>query len=106
MKFSAKIDRFVKDSPIKAIASVTLDGMFVVKNLRVVDGANGCFVAMPQESYTDKQGKIQYRDTFFPMNKNARTALESAVLSAYDVEMYANPPDWATQQSGMQGMSL
>lgn len=51
MKFSAKIERFVKDSPIKAIASVTLDGMFVVKNLRVVDGAKGCFVAMPQETY-------------------------------------------------------
>ena len=84
MKFSAKIDRFVKDSPIKAIASVTLDGMFVVKNLRVVDGAKGCFVAMPQETYQDKQGKTCYRDTFFPMTPNARQALEAAVLSAYD----------------------
>ena len=93
MKFSAKIDRFVKDSPIKAIASVTLDGMFVVKNLRVVDGAKGCFVAMPQE-------------TFFPMTPNARQALEAAVLSAYDVQMYENPPDWAMEPEGILPMSL
>ena len=106
MKFSAKIDRFVKDSPIKAIASVTLDGMFVVKNLRVVDGAKGCFVAMPHESYQDKQGKTCYRDTFFPMTPNARQALEAAVLSAYDVQMYENPPDWATEPEGILPMSL
>ena len=106
MKISAKIDRFVKDSPIKAIASVTLDGMFVVKNLRVVEGANGCFVAMPQESYKDKQGNTKYRDTFFPMDKNARAALESEVISAYDVEMFQNPPDWTQEPGEMLPMGM
>ncbi len=106
MKVSARIDRFVKDSPIKAIASVTLDGMFVVKNLRVVDGANGCFVAMPQESYKDGPGSTKYRDTFFPMNKNARAALESAVMAAYDVEMYQNPPDWVQEPGEVLPMGM
>ncbi len=106
MKFSARIDRFVKDSPIKAIASVTLDGMFVVKNLRIVDGEKGCFVAMPQESYKDKQGNVKYRDTFFPMNKNARASLEAAVMAAYDVEMYQNPPDWAQEPGEMLPMGM
>ncbi len=106
MKISAKIDRFVKDSPIKAIASVTLDGMFVVKNLRVVEGANGCFVAMPQESYQDKQGNSKYRDTYFPMPKNARAALEAEVISAYDVEMFQNPPDWLKQPGEMLPMGM
>lgn len=106
MKISAKIDRFVKDSPIKAIASATMDGMFVVKNLRVVDGSNGCFVAMPQESYTDKQGNTKYRDTFFPMTKQARTMLEAAVLSAFDIQMYENPPEWAVGNDEPMTMSM
>ncbi len=78
----------------------------MVKNLRVVNGANGCFVAMPQERFTDGQGNLQYRDTFFPMNDKARAAMESAVLAAYDVEMYENPPEWAVGSAGMDAMSL
>lgn len=106
MKFEARIDRFVKDNSIKAIASVVLDGMFVVKNLRVVNGANGCFVAMPQESYKDKQGNIKYRDVFFPMTPNARAALESAVISAFDIAMFEHPPDWAVEHDTMLPMEL
>ncbi len=106
MKISAKIDRFVKDSSILAIASASLDGMFVVKNLRVVNGSKGCFVAMPQERFTDGQGNLKYRDTFFPMNDKARSAMEAAVLAAYDVEMYENPPEWAVGSAEMGTMSL
>ncbi len=106
MKISAKIDRFVKDSSILAIASATLDGMFVVKNLRIVNGSKGCFVAMPQERFTDGQGNLKYRDTFFPMNDKARTAMEAAVLAAYDVEMYERPPDWVRRPAEMNHMTL
>ena len=106
MKFEARIDRFVKDNSIKAIASVVLDGMFVVKNLRVVNGSKGCFVAMPQESYTDSKGNPKYRDVFFPMTKNARAALESAVISAFDIAMFENPPDWAVEHDTMLPMEL
>lgn len=38
MKIKAKIDRMVNSGNVKAIASVSLDGMFVVKNLKVMDG--------------------------------------------------------------------
>lgn len=60
MKIKAKIDRLVNGGSIKAIASVTLDSWYVVKNLRVVDGSKGLFVACPQESYTDKDGSKKY----------------------------------------------
>ncbi len=85
---------------------MTWDGMFVVKNLRVVNGAKGCFVAMPQERFTDRDGNQKFRDTFFPMNDKARAALEAAVLSAYDVEMYEHPPDWAVRSENMGSMSF
>lgn len=106
MKIEAKTDRFVKGSGIKAIASVSLDGMFVIKGLRVVNGNNGCFAAMPQESYTNRQGEKQYSGMFFPLNKQARQTLETAVLSAFDMEMYQNPPEWFVHQEEDMVMSM
>lgn len=84
MKIKAKIDRIVNSGSIKAIASVSLDGLYVVKNLRVVDGAKGLFVACPQESYTDKDGGRKYSNVFFPISNMAKENLQDAVLKAYD----------------------
>ena len=84
MKIKAKIDRLVNGGSIKAIASVTLDSWYVVKNLRVVDGSKGLFVACPQESYTDKDGSKKYANVFFPITNAAKTELQDAVLKAYD----------------------
>ena len=57
MKIKAKIDRVVNAGNVKAIASVSLDGQFVVKNLKVMDGKKGLFVSMPQETFTGKDGQ-------------------------------------------------
>lgn len=84
MKIQAKIDRLVNGGSVKAIASVTLDNWYVVKNLRVVDGVKGLFVSMPQESYTGKDGSRKYNNTFFPITNAAKMALQDAVLQAYD----------------------
>ena len=58
MKISAKINRIV-DNPeyaTKAYASVTLDGMFAVHGIRIMDGENGLFVNMPSTSFQDNDG--------------------------------------------------
>lgn len=60
MKIKARIDRMVNTGNVKSIASVSLDGMFVVKNLKVMDGKKGLFVSMPQESFTNKDGQKKY----------------------------------------------
>ncbi len=83
MKIKAKIDRLVNGGSIKAIASITLDGLYVVKNLRVVDGAKGLFVACPQETYTGKDGSRKYSNVFFPITNMAKEDLQDAVLQAY-----------------------
>ena len=56
MKIKAKIDRMVNAGNVKAIASVSLDGMFVVKNLKVMDGKKGQHV--PQE--------VQHQRDYYP----------------------------------------
>lgn len=66
MKISATINRLVdkQDSSVKAYASVTIDGMFAVHGLRVMETEKGRFVNMPSTSYTDRDGNKQYSDIF------------------------------------------
>lgn len=65
MKIKAKIDRIVNSGNVKAIASVSLDGMFVVKNLKIMDGRKGLFVSMPQETFSGKDGQKKYSKSVF-----------------------------------------
>ena len=90
MKLEAKIDRMVNKGNVKAIASVSLDGMFVVKGLKVMDGKKGLFVSMPQESFPGKDGQKQYSNTFFALTNSAKTLLQEAVLDAYKLSLDPN----------------
>lgn len=96
MKIKAKIDRMVNVGNVKAIASVSLDGMFVVKNLKVMDGKKGLFVSMPQESYSGKDGQKKYSNTFFALTNSARLALQESVLQAYQQQI---DPNYTPKQS-------
>ena len=90
MKIKARIDRMVNTGNVKAIASVALDGMFVVKNLKVMDGKKGLFVSMPQESFTNKDGQKKYSNTFFALTNSAKLALQESVLQAYQQQIDPN----------------
>ena len=120
MKIKAKIDRMINAGNVKAIASVSLDGMFVVKNLKVMDGRKGLFVSMPQESYSDREGNRKYSNTFFAITNSAKTDLQEAVLDAYKLRLdpkytpkqeeqrYPEPqhPDWVGEYDDMLPMGI
>ena len=65
---------------LKAIGSITLDDIFVVKDIAVVEGNNGLFISMPSKK--DSDGK--YRNTAFPISSELRAAITDEVLSAYE----------------------
>ena len=90
MEIRAKIDRMVNAGNVKAIASVSLDGKFVVKNLKVMDRKKGLFVSMPQETFTGKDGEKKYSNTFFALTNAARVALQESVLQAYQQQIDPN----------------
>ena len=100
MKIKAKIDRMVNAGNVKAIASVTLDGQFVVKNLKVMDGRKGLFVSMPQESFTGRGGEKKYSNLFFALTNTAKMDLQDAVLQAYQQQLH--PSDAPQQTSSPQ----
>ncbi len=100
MKINARIDRVVPKGKVKAVASVSLDGKFVVKNLKIIDGNHGLFVSMPQESYSGKDGATKYSNVFFALTNAARMELQDAVLDAYRQHL-----DPQRQQNPRQGQS-
>ena len=100
MEITAKIDRLVQKGNIKAIASVSLDGMFVVKGLKVMDGRKGLFVSMPQESYPGQGGQTKYSNLFFALTNSARMELQEVVLQAYQQKM---DPNYVPRQSYGRG---
>lgn len=73
---------------VMAFASATIDDIFAVNNIRVVNSDKGLFVAMPQVK--DKEGT--YRDICFPVTAELRKQLNEAILGAYATEKEKVPP--------------
>ena len=70
-----------KDS-LKALVSCKVADTIFLTGLRVVEGKNGLFVAMPNR----KTGSGEYQDIYFPASKASRDELQSLVLAAYNAE--------------------
>lgn len=80
MKFKAEIKKvFTDQDKLKAVASVVLDDCFVVKNVRVVDGAKGLFVSMPSRRTVNGE----FSELCFPLTAELRRELSDTVLQAY-----------------------
>lgn len=76
---SVRVRRLKSGGTLKAFASVTFDEMFVVHDIRVVEGQKGLFVAMPSRKTDDG-----YRDVAHPITSEARHSIHTAVLQAYN----------------------
>lgn len=73
-----------KKSRLKGFASITLNDCFVVTGLKIIDGNDGLFVAMPSEKGSDGN----YYDIAFPLNGELREEIQKIVLDEYDEEMH------------------
>jgi stage V sporulation protein G len=65
---------------LKAYASVVFDNCFVVRDLRVIHGTSGLFVAMPSRKRKDGT----FRDTAHPLNMEMRNMIERSILDVYE----------------------
>ncbi|HAH31548.1 MAG TPA: septation protein SpoVG [Elusimicrobia bacterium] len=71
------------EARLKAFATVTFDGAFVVHNMKVVNGNNGLIVCMPSRKIKDGT----YKDIAHPIDNEFRNKLETIILKAYKEEM-------------------
>ncbi|MBO8172674.1 MAG: septation regulator SpoVG [Bacillaceae bacterium] len=75
-----RLRRVNTDGRMKAIASITIDDEFVVHDIRVIDGNNGMFVAMPSKRTPDGE----FRDIAHPISSQTREKIQTAVLAEYE----------------------
>ncbi|MBL8936185.1 MAG: septation regulator SpoVG [Archangium sp.] len=75
----------VEEDKLRAYVTITLDGCFVVRDLKVISGAAGLFVAMPAKKRKDGT----YKDIAHPLNAETRERFEKIVLAEY--EKVTNP---------------
>ena len=68
------------EEKLKAYASIVFDNCFIIKDLRVIDGNDRLWVAMPNKKRRDGTR----RDVCHPLNAEMRAQIEEAVLSKYD----------------------
>lgn len=69
-----------QDTRMRALASITFDDAFVVHDLRVIEGNNGLFVAMPSKRTADGE----FRDIAHPINSEMRQHVQEEVMRVYD----------------------
>lgn len=74
-----RIRKVAADGKLKAYVTVTFDDCFVVHNVKVIEGKNGAFIAMP--SRKTKTG--EYKDVAHPINSDFRGLLQSKILDEY-----------------------
>ncbi len=75
-----RIRKVETDNRMKAIASITLDDCFVIHDLRVIQGDEHLFVAMPSR----KTSTGEFKDIAHPINHDTRKELEDFVIKAYE----------------------
>lgn len=68
-----------ENSRMKGIASVLIDDSFAVHDIRIIEGDNGLFIAMPSR----KTATGSYRDIAHPINPEVRSMFEGAIIEAY-----------------------
>ena len=73
-------------SRLKGLANVLLDDSFAVRDIRIIDGDNGLFIAMPSR----KTATGDYRDIAHPINQETRNMFETAILEEFNKEDKSN----------------
>ena len=90
MNLAVKVRRVFEDGRnVKAICSVTMDDMFIVHSVKVIETEKGFFVSMPYHSYKDNEGNVKRRDVFHAITAEARQTMHNAVIAAYEAELAA-----------------
>lgn len=76
------------EDKLKAYATITFDNCFVVRDLKVISGNSGLFVAMPSKKRKDGT----FKDIAHPLNNDFRAKIEKVVLDAYQKEIESASP--------------
>ncbi|MCR5776665.1 MAG: septation regulator SpoVG [Lachnospiraceae bacterium] len=74
-----RVRRLTNTGKMRALVSVTLDDVFVVHDIKIIEGEKGLFIAMPSRKASDGV----FRDIAHPINTETRTKMQDLILERY-----------------------
>ena len=77
---NVRVRKVDTEGKMKAVASITFDDEFVVKDIRVIDGEKGLFIVMPS-----RRTPNGYRDVAHPINQEVRDRIQGIILKEYEL---------------------
>ena len=75
-----RVRKVTKEGKMRAVVSITIDDVFVVHDIKVIEGEKGLFIAMPSRKASDGE----YRDIAHPINSETRDKIQSLILEKYE----------------------
>lgn len=75
-----KIRKIMEDEKMKAIVSITFENAFVVHDIKIIQGQEGLFIAMPSR----KMGNGEFRDIAHPINSEMRNKIQTSIINEYE----------------------
>lgn len=89
-----RIRKVDKEGKMRAVASITIDDVFVVHDIKVIEGVKGLFIAMPSRKASDGE----FRDIAHPINSQTREELQRLILDAYQKVADAEEPQQPAEE--------
>lgn len=74
-----RVRKLENDNKMKAVVSITIDDVFVIHDIKVIEGEKGLFIAMPSKKTADGE----YRDIAHPINSETRSELQNMIIQKY-----------------------
>ena len=75
-----RVRKVTEEGKMRAIISVTFDEEFVVHDIKIIEGLNGLFIAMPSRKMADGE----FRDIAHPINAATRKKIQDAIFLEYE----------------------
>ncbi|MGI6765775.1 MAG: septation regulator SpoVG [Lentihominibacter sp.] len=88
-----RIRKVNDEGKMKAVVSITFDDEFVVHDIKIIEGQNGLFIAMPSR----KMGEGDFRDIAHPLVSEARNRIRDAIFEEYE-KVLAQKAEEAVQE--------
>ena len=84
-----RVRKVARSGKMKAVVSITIDDVFAVHDIKVIEGDKGLFIAMPSRKAADGE----YKDIAHPINSETRNELQELILQKFSEAMEAEQED-------------
>ena len=90
-----RIRKITDEGKMKAVVSITFDDEFVVHDIKIIDGQNGLFIAMPSR----KMSEGDFRDIAHPLTSETRNRIKEAIFTEYEKVLAEKASEEPTEEA-------